>query len=594
MARSNLVSVGSIVNPFESLQRSAQNVSATYGDIADKKARAEKTKQEEARLEKQRVDNRFDRAQQLDLQSKQQAASDLDRKNRYDLLLQQDARNAQAFQEGVTDRQAARDKQAVIDSNKKILGSTPINVTFENLGPSVGDKYKNQKTAIDRREEDISNNISQLYLRRSFIDDSGKLSDAGQAEYDKRLAAYSKELAPTEAAKLAMQDITTARDAALASDYDKQAISFLNSSRDALETAKTKAAQTPTVSEYVNAGIQQLKDKGYTNPEEARAALNERAKSLGLLTEGQYKAADSAAEQQAYNRAKDKIGFLKDYYSLAATKTRNSGSTYKGMNTKDWNTFTDGADFFFSGDKENINELFGAVQKANPSLPIGVIREAIASSAIKGTFSDDRALDAGDPKNIKEVSEIANSLVSKSPVNGIKVTDEDIKKFEINLKPQPSSLSNRLRLLDRNVNVPSLDRLPFASTQDLRNRVLATNQSTGDNQNPKDNDIFPVIKDSVSSIIDRLPKLPTTRPGRSRGMSPAQALRVKALNTEKDILGTIADIEAKKRLLAEEQKYSNVPSLVRAYSNQISKLESDLALKNKNLNQLKQQLLPQQ
>jgi hypothetical protein len=49
MARSNLVSVGSIVNPFESLQRSAQNVSATYGDIADKKDKVQR--EEQSRLD---------------------------------------------------------------------------------------------------------------------------------------------------------------------------------------------------------------------------------------------------------------------------------------------------------------------------------------------------------------------------------------------------------------------------------------------------------------------------------------------------------------------------------------------------------------
>ena len=66
MARSNLVSVGSIVNPFESLQRAAQNVSNTYSNIAQKEdERADalaqrefqnnRIKKEDARVDKDRA-----------------------------------------------------------------------------------------------------------------------------------------------------------------------------------------------------------------------------------------------------------------------------------------------------------------------------------------------------------------------------------------------------------------------------------------------------------------------------------------------------------------------------------------------------------
>ena len=596
MARSNLVSVGSIVNPFESLQRAAQNVSNTYGNIAEKEASAEKTRQEQARLEKQRVDNRFDKAQQLDLQRQQQAASDLDRKNRFDLLTKQEARAAQTFEEGVTDRQTARDRQETLDRNKDILGSTKINIGFEDLGSSVKDKYTEQKAAIDKVEGDISRDISDLLLRRNFIDNNGKLSEAGQAEYDKRVAAYSKELAPAQAEDLAMQDITAARDAALASDYDKQAINFLSSSRSGLETAKTKAAQAPTVDEYVNAGINQLAAADYKNPEEARAALNERAKSLGLRTKADYSASDIAAEEKAYNRAKDKIGFLKDYYSLSNTKARSSGSTYKGMGTKEWNSFVDGVDLVSTSDKENINSLFAAAREANPSLPVGVIREAIATTAIKGLFSDNRALDAANPENIKKVSEVAQSLGTGSPSSGAKVTQNDLSKFEINLAPSSSSLSNRLRLPNRDVTLPTLDRLPFSSTEDLRKRVAAA-----DKNSKKDLKDIPEITDSVSSILSRLPELTNTRilgtPGymtANTALTPEQQLRRSALNTERNVSSTLEDIASTRRILDEEQRLSNSPSLVRTYNKRLKDLETSLASENKKLNQLKQQLLPRQ
>ena len=333
------------------------------------------------------------------------------------------------------------------DSNT--LGNLKVNIGFGDLGQGVQDKASNTEKGIEKLEEDYTTNIVELTKRRGAIDEDGKLSPYGTTLFDTYKTSYLEALPPAEAEAKAMEAVRGIQSAAKDNDYDVKAKKHITSAREALVKGKVGATANATVQEFVEAGQRQLESAGHANPfsAEVRADLANRAKILGLRTGGEYRTADVTANKAAYDNAyqkeKDRISYLKDYYSASKSAGRSTDGSYKGATAKDWAEFTSNLDAFGTGDKDRANTLFSEVRSAHSNLPAGFIREAIMARS-GGKFWDAET-PASTKAEIKAIGKMATSLGTGT---GPTVNKDAFKINEAKLaelKPS-NSLAGRLNL----------------------------------------------------------------------------------------------------------------------------------------------------
>jgi hypothetical protein len=451
-----------MIDPFESTSRLLSDIASGYRQQGNQRREREENKR------------RYD-AEQLRAATNRQ--EDLAYRTRRDSI--QDARQAKQDKRNALIFQQRQDKIKDQEDNLNIFGNTKVNVSLDSLGPRVQEKIDNQKSIIDKREEDVSKNISELYLRRSYLDDDNNLSEVGKEVFDNRVAEYEKVLSPLEARIRAMDDVRTSRDEALASDYDVQAKKRLAETRQAFKTAGEAAIQNLTVDEFVKQGRVDLKNAGHTKPysTEVLDALTKQAKNLGLKTRGEYSAMTAAAQEAAYQKEKDRISFNRDYYSAANIKSRTSSNgTYKGATNKDWNAYISDLDLFGTGERDQAVDLYKAVKKANPGLSEGIIREAIMATDTAWFF--DKETLGPDVKGIKAVSEVARALSSGTiKPSSLKVKEEDFRINRDNLSV-PDALTNRFNVRSNNTPNPVLGaRLPAIDFSALRAQTAAAANS---------------------------------------------------------------------------------------------------------------------
>ena len=378
------------------------------------------------------------------------------------------------------------------DSNT--LGNLKVNIGFGDLGQGVQDKASNTEKGIEKLEQDYTTNIAELTKRRGVIDEDGKLSPYGTTLFDTYKTSYLEALPPAEAEAKAMEAVLGIQSAAKDNDYDIKAKKHITSAREALLKGKVGATTNATVQEFVEAGQRQLESAGHANPfsAEVRADLANRAKILGLRTGGEYRTADVTANKAAYDNAyqkeKDRISFLKDYYSASKSAGRSADGSYKGASTKDWVEFTSNLDAFGDSDKNKANTLFSTVKSAHPNLSAGIIREAIMAKS-GGSLFDTETPDptAG---NIEDIGKMALSL---SKGTGPAVNKEDFKINEAKLaelKPS-NSLAGRLNLrtptfTGKLSDMPDAKKLIQGLTQAKENiKKAAVVQTTEDIQQAK-------------------------------------------------------------------------------------------------------------
>lgn len=333
------------------------------------------------------------------------------------------------------------------DSNT--LGNLKVNIGFGDLGQGVQDKASNTEKGIEKLEQDYTTNIAELTKRRGVIDEDGKLSPYGTTLFDTYKTSYLEALPPAEAEAKAMEAVRGIQSTAKDNDYDVKAKKHITSAREALAKGKVGATTNATVQEFVEAGQRQLESAGHTNPfsAEVRADLANRAKILGLRTGGEYRTADVTANKAAYDNAyqkeKDRISFLKDYYSANKSAGRNADGSYRGVSTKDWAEFTSNLDAFGTGDKDRANTLVSTIKSAHSNLPAGIIREAVMAKS-GGNLFDTETPDPTEG-NIKDISEMALAL-AKGVAPAVNKDDFKINEAKLaELKPS-NSLAGRLNL----------------------------------------------------------------------------------------------------------------------------------------------------
>jgi len=459
MARSNLVSVGGIVNPFESLQRAAQNVSATYGDIAKTKATAAEREALAKRQEQSRLDALAQRKEDVAYRDRQAALARANADRSFGLQ-QEAAKRAQEQYDYTIGKQKQKDRDA------EILGALKVNVTKDALSPENRILLDTNKEAIEAVEGDYAKNVSNLLLRRNYINDKGEYSEAGKEFYNKRYNEYAKALSPQEAALRASNDVKMSREKALADNYDKKVENTLESLR-----ASQDLNAAPTLEEFARAGVQQLTEGGeFSSPQAAYDALIKRGRSLGLSSRAEKAAANAAAEEKAYQRRKDLSKAYKDYYSITATKSKISDSgRYKGVNVKDFNEQIDDLGFI---DRDQANQLYinatkdPRLQGVNPN----IIREALLSG-ISSNFLSDKDININD----KEVADRALALNSFRASKKGRVSDEEAQKILDALKP-PEKENYNGRFALPNTSLSYNSRLPAINTEALKaslNRAVA-------------------------------------------------------------------------------------------------------------------------
>lgn len=416
MAQGNYVPISGVnANWSEGLSSALADLSKTY--ISQAEAEKERARLAAADAESKR---RYEQ-DRADIAARNQVLD-----ARYDA--EQLIANA-AEARAVKDAEFKESERTRAKTNRDVLGQLTVDFGADNLGPNVQSRIAQAQEHINTTRTTIESNVAAINQRRNFLTPEGEFSEAGNAEYQARYADYLKMYNdPAKAAELAKADVVTMRNNALANDYETKARAELAAVETAFNNQLSRLGTKGTVEEFIAAGQAQAAAAGHQDPysKELRDELRARALDRGLKTRGDLIAAGQTAAETAYQREKDRIGFMQSYYTAAGTGS--SGSGGKGVSDEKFVEFISNLDLFGVGDRDRAVKLYQTL-KNDPLLKgvdEGFIREAIILTSTKGL--DDETLGTGD-KEINTIATLATDLAKGNTTGKQYVAKKD---FEIN------------------------------------------------------------------------------------------------------------------------------------------------------------------
>ena len=420
MAQGNYVPISGVnANWSEGLSSALANLSKTYASQAEAEKERARLAAADAESKRRYEQDRADIAAR-------NALTDAENKRRWDI---QEGRSAQAEARAVKEAEFIESERTRAKTNRDVLGQLTVDFGADNLGPNVQSRIAQAQEHINTTRTTIESNVAAINQRRNFLTPEGGFSEAGNAEYQARYADYLKMYNdPAEAAELAKADVVTMRNNALANDYETKARAELAAVETAFNNQLSRLGTKGTVEEFIAAGQAQLAAAGHQDPysKEVRDELRARALDRGLKTRGDLIAAGQTATETAYQREKDRIGFMQSYYTAAGTGSSGSGS--KGVSDEKFVEFISNLDLFGVGDRDRAVKLYQTL-KNDPLLKgvnEGFIREAIILTSTKGL--DDETLGT-DPKEINTIATLATDLAKGNTTGKQFVAKKD---FEIN------------------------------------------------------------------------------------------------------------------------------------------------------------------
>lgn len=468
MAKSNQVSVGSIVNPFQSLERAASNVADVFG----KQARSE---EEAARLAAATAENkrRYD-AEQLRAATNRQ--EDLAYRVSRDKVSDENTKIERDRKKALDDMAIAtfnrqEDETNRVAKNREVLRDVDTTLDAGMLGAFAKERIGNVSGELDAQKEVYKSNLDNLKVESNYINDEGVYSPEGKKVYDTRFSEYSKIYDQQEAALRAADDVRKLDTAT--TDYMANMDKYFSRRERDIASAKEKTLGSVTREEFINFNRQKLIDEGFTGTAgEAGERLGLLADQMGLKTRAQMMTEANAAyeKKKAAQNAQNKV-------INAYNKNIDTTKPIPGASDRFAELLEDVDMFYSTKDKDNALDMLAALGKM-PGLSNvhpDVLKDAMVISAKQGLFTDNRFADATDGSQIKRVADIAKILSGTSGKER-KSLNTDVIKAPTEANVLGGRFSNNLG--QRRGGLPTREVLDLPKINSTLDNLASVNQGT--------------------------------------------------------------------------------------------------------------------